>query len=57
MVIGVTAGFERKLVLVGVGYRAQAGANLSVCRWVSHPVDHELPEGVTAEYPTRLKSF
>ena len=53
MVTGVTQGFERKLQLVGVGYRAQAkGPILSLALGFSHPVEYELPEGVTAETPS-----
>ena len=56
MVIGVTTGFERKLVLVGVGYRAQAqGKSVGLALGFSHPIDHELPEGVTAECPTQTE--
>lgn len=56
MVIGVTAGFERKLQLVGVGYRAQAkGKVVGLSLGFSHPVEHELPEGVTAECPTQTE--
>ena len=53
MVTGVTQGFERKLKLVGVGYRAQAkGPILALALGFSHPVEYELPEGVTAETPS-----
>lgn len=53
MVIGVSEGFERKLQLVGVGYRAQAkGDVLSLALGFSHPVDYQLPAGVTAETPS-----
>ena len=53
MVTGVSQGFERKLQLVGVGYRAQAkGPILSLALGFSHPIDYELPEGVTAETPS-----
>ena len=56
MVVGVTAGFERKLQLVGVGYRAQAkGKSVGLSLGFSHPVEHELPEGVTAECPTQTE--
>ena len=56
MVIGVTAGFERKLELVGVGYRAKAaGKTLNLALGFSHPIDYELPEGVTAETPTQTE--
>ncbi len=53
MIVGVTQGFEKRLQLVGVGYKAQAkGKVLNLALGYSHPVDHELPEGVTAETPT-----
>ena len=56
MVVGVTAGFERKLQLVGVGYRAHAkGKTVGLSLGFSHPVEHELPEGVTAECPTQTE--
>lgn len=56
MVNGVHAGFERKLQLVGVGYRAQAqGKKLNLTLGFSHPVEYELPEGVTAETPTQTE--
>ena len=56
MVTGVSAGFERKLELVGVGYRAQAqGKVLNLSLGFSHPVAYELPEGVTAETPTQTE--
>lgn len=54
MVAGVSQGFERKLQLVGVGYRAQAkGQVLSLALGFSHPVDYSLPAGVTAETPSQ----
>ena len=50
MVIGVTEGFERRLQLVGVGYRAQSnGSRLDLALGYSHPVEFEPPEGVTVE--------
>ena len=50
---GVSVGFEKKLTLVGVGYRAQAsGDTLNLSLGFSHPVVHKLPEGVKAETPT-----
>ncbi|MDO9598515.1 MAG: 50S ribosomal protein L6 [Azoarcus sp.] len=56
MVIGVTKGFERKLNLVGVGYRAQAqGDKLNLSLGFSHPVVHQLPDGVKAETPTQTE--
>ncbi|TWH64020.1 LSU ribosomal protein L6P [Azomonas agilis] len=54
MVIGVSQGFERKLQLVGVGYKAQAkGQVLSLALGYSHPIDYELPTGITAETPSQ----
>ena len=54
MVIGVSQGFERKLQLVGVGYKAAAkGQVLSLALGFSHPVDYDLPEGITAETPSQ----
>ena len=56
MVTGVTKGFERKLTLVGVGYRAQAqGDKLNLTLGFSHPVVHQLPNGVKAETPTQTE--
>jgi large subunit ribosomal protein L6 len=56
MVTGVTKGFERKLALVGTGYRAQAqGANLNLSLGFSHPIVYRLPEGVKAETPTQTE--
>ncbi|MBK8326696.1 MAG: 50S ribosomal protein L6 [Moraxellaceae bacterium] len=53
IVKGVSVGFERKLQLIGVGYKAAAkGKVLNLALGFSHPVDYELPEGVTAETPT-----
>lgn len=53
MVKGVSAGFERKLQLIGVGYKAAAkGKVLNLALGYSHPIDFDLPEGVTAETPT-----
>ncbi|MCP5358925.1 MAG: 50S ribosomal protein L6 [Pseudomonadales bacterium] len=53
MVIGVSKGFERKLQLQGVGYRAKAQGNiLNLSVGYSHPVDFEIPKGVTADTPT-----
>lgn len=53
LVKGVTEGFERKLNLVGVGYRAQAKDKiLSLSLGFSHPTDFTLPEGITVETPT-----
>ncbi len=56
MVTGVTEGYERKLELVGVGYRAQAqGKKLNLTLGFSHPVVHEVPEGVTVETPSQTE--
>ena len=56
MVEGVTKGFERKLTLVGVGYRAQAqGDKLNLTLGFSHPVVHVMPKGVKVETPTQTE--
>lgn len=56
MVHGVSKGFEKKLSLVGVGYRAQAqGDKLNLTLGFSHPVVHQLPKGVKAETPTQTE--
>lgn len=56
MVKGVTHGFEKKLELVGVGYRAQVqGKKLNLTLGYSHPVAYELPEGVAAETPSQTE--
>ncbi|MCM2681420.1 50S ribosomal protein L6 [Echinimonas agarilytica] len=56
MVTGVSQGFERKLVLNGVGYRAAAkGKVVNLALGFSHPIDHELPEGVSAECPSQTE--
>lgn len=56
MVKGVTTGFERKLNLVGVGYRASVqGTALKLQLGFSHDVIHEMPEGVKAETPTQTE--
>ncbi len=53
MVQGVSEGFERKLTLVGVGYKAQAqGQMLNLELGYSHPVNHKMPEGVNVKTPT-----
>eukprot|EP01139_Manchomonas_bermudensis_P010906 Amastigsp_a341496_21.p1 type:complete len:178 gc:universal Amastigsp_a341496_21:2109-1576(-) len=53
MVTGVTKGFEKKLSLVGVGYKAQAqGAKLNLTVGYSHPVIMDMPAGITATTPT-----
>lgn len=56
MVVGVSKGFERKLQLVGVGYRAQAqGDVLNLSLGFSHPVAHKMPAGVKVECPTQTE--
>ena len=56
MMIGVSKGFERKLNLVGVGYRAQAqGDKLNLSFGFSHPVVHQMPVGIKVETPTQTE--
>lgn len=56
MVTGVTKGFERKLTLVGVGYRAQAqGDKLNLTLGFSHPIEHVMPEGIKVETPSQTE--
>ncbi len=56
MVIGVSEGFEKKLELVGVGYRAKAQGNiLNLTLGFSHPVNYQLPDGVTVETPKQTE--
>ncbi len=56
MVVGVSKGFEKKLQLVGVGYRAQAqGDTLNLTLGFSHPVAHKMPAGVKVECPTQTE--
>jgi large subunit ribosomal protein L6 len=56
LVKGVAVGFEKKLELVGVGYRAQAqGRTVNLTLGFSHPVAYQLPEGITAETPTQTE--
>jgi large subunit ribosomal protein L6 len=56
MVVGVTDGFERKMELVGVGYRAKAqGKKLNLTLGFSHPVNYAVPEGVTVETPSQTE--
>ncbi|MDC0183150.1 50S ribosomal protein L6 [Nitrosomonadales bacterium] len=53
MVIGVSTGFEKKLTLIGVGYKAAVQGNkINLELGFSHPVNHELPDGVTAQTPS-----
>jgi large subunit ribosomal protein L6 len=56
MVTGVTKGFEKKLSLVGVGYKAQAqGSKLNLSLGFSHPIAHEMPNGIKVETPTQTE--
>lgn len=56
MVVGVTEGFTKKLILKGVGYRAAIkGKSVSLTLGFSHPVEHALPEGVKAECPSQTE--
>ena len=56
MVVGVTRGYERRLSLVGVGYRAQAqGDKLNLSLGFSHPVVHQMPKGVKVATPTQTE--
>ena len=56
MVAGVTKGYEKKLALVGVGYRAQAqGDKLSLTLGFSHPVVHQMPKGIKVATPTQTE--
>jgi len=56
MVTGVSEGFEKRLNLVGVGYRAQAQGNkLNLALGFSHPIDYQMPEGVSVETPSQTE--
>ena len=56
LVVGVSDGWEKKLVLNGVGYRAKAsGKTVNLNLGLSHPVDYELPEGLSAETPSQTE--
>lgn len=56
MVVGVSEGFERRLDITGVGYRAAAkGSVLSLSLGFSHPVDYEVPAGITVETPAQTE--
>ncbi|HZD20820.1 MAG TPA: 50S ribosomal protein L6 [Burkholderiales bacterium] len=56
MVLGVTKGFEKRLALVGVGFRAQAqGDKLNLSLGFSHPVVHQMPKGVKVATPTQTE--
>ncbi len=56
MIEGVSKGFEIKLTLVGVGYRAKAqGSTLNLSLGFSHPIDHKLPQGVSVDTPSQTE--
>lgn len=56
MVVGVSEGFEKKLSLVGVGYRAQAqGRTLNLALGFSHPIAYSVPDGITIETPSQTE--
>ncbi len=56
LILGVSSGFEKKLELRGVGYRAQAqGKKLNLTLGFSHPVAHDIPEGITVETPSQTE--
>ena len=56
MVVGVTQGFEKKLTLIGVGYRAKAQGNkIDLTLGFSHPVQYVAPEGITVETPSQTE--
>ncbi|MDO4642349.1 MAG: 50S ribosomal protein L6 [Cardiobacteriaceae bacterium] len=56
MVIGVSQGFEKKLQLIGVGYRAQVqGQKLNLALGFSHPVEFAIPDGIVIETPTQTE--
>jgi large subunit ribosomal protein L6 len=56
MVQGVSEGFQKKLQLVGVGYRAQGkGKTLNLSLGFSHPIDYEVPDGITIETPSQTE--
>ena len=56
MVTGVTTGFQKKLQLVGVGYRAQIqGSKLNLALGFSHPIEYSAPEGITIETPSQTE--
>lgn len=56
MVVGVSQGFEKKLTIIGVGYRAAVqGKNLNLTLGFSHPVVYAIPEGITVETPSQTE--
>lgn len=55
-VVGVSKGYEKKLILVGVGYRAAVqGKKVNLSLGFSHPVEYPIPEGITVETPTQTE--
>jgi len=56
MVTGVTSGYEKKLTLIGVGYRSQVkGKHLVLTLGYSHPIEYEIPEGISIETPSQTE--
>ena len=56
LVVGVADGFERKLTIIGVGYRAQSqGKTLNMTLGFSHPIKYDIPEGVSIETPSQTE--
>ena len=56
MVVGVSEGYQKKLEIQGVGYRAKAsGKSVNLTVGYSHPIDYKLPEGITAETPSQTE--
>jgi len=56
LVMGVSTGFEKRLNIIGVGYRAQAqGKKVNLSLGFSHPIVHEVPEGISVETPTQTE--
>ena len=56
LVVGVSDGFERKLTIIGVGYRAQSqGTTLNMTLGFSHPIQYEIPKGVSVETPSQTE--
>lgn len=56
MITGVTKGYEKKLTLVGVGYRAAAqGKKVNLALGFSHPIEYPVPEGITVETPSQTE--
>jgi large subunit ribosomal protein L6 len=56
MIVGCSQGFEKRLTLIGVGYRAQAqGKKLNLSLGFSHPIEYAVPEGITIETPSNTE--